>query len=62
MIDLSEFKEAGIEIEKREKADAEAETFSQLNETTLKSWIQFWTRNAAENFSIIPRIPKCFTF
>ncbi len=62
MIDLSEFKEAGVEIEKREKADTKLEAFSQLNEITTKMWIQSWTRNATENFTIIPRRPKCFTF
>jgi len=62
MIDLSEFKEAGIEIEKREKVDDESEAFSRINDGTIGAWIKFWTRNAAENFSIVPRMPKCFTF
>ena len=62
MIDLSEFKEAGIEIEKREKANDDSEAFSQLNKNTIAAWIEYWTRNAAENFNIIPKMPKCFTF
>ncbi len=64
MIDLSEFKEAGIEFsEKREETEAEieAKVFSRINDTTTKSWMPFWTRNATENFSIIPQKPQCFT-
>ncbi len=63
MIDLSEFKEAGMGIEKREETDAEieAKVFSQINESTFRSWIQIWTRNATENYTIIPKRPKCFT-
>ncbi len=55
-MDLSEFKEAGIEFIEKVGLKEPNEDFTHLlDSNSIHEWLPFWTRNAVENYAIIPK-------
>ncbi len=51
--DLSRFE--ADEIISKDKIDPDDGLYSMLNEFTVRQWMPFWVRNAAENYQIVPK-------